>query len=207
MLESYFDLNVVEAGCDEVGRGCLAGSLFAAAVILPKDFYHPLLNDSKKMTAKQRYLLCDILKNEALAWAIGEATAQEIDEINVLNASFLAMTRAVEGLGVVPELLLIDGNRFKSHLTIPHNCIIKGDSKFASIAAASVIAKCHRDDYITALGKQFPEYDWMNNKAYPTAKHRSAIEKYGITPYHRLTFRFYPDDVKKEKYKVFPEKF
>lgn len=189
MLESYYDFSLIEAGCDEVGRGCLAGSLFAAAVILPKDFYHPLLNDSKKMTEKQRYMLNDILKRESVAWAIGEATAQEIDEINVLNASFLSMTRAIEGLNITPELLLIDGNRFKSHLVIPHHCIIKGDSKFAPIAAASVIAKCHRDDYIKELGEQFPEYEWAKNKAYPTAKHRHAIEKYGITPYHRKTFK------------------
>lgn len=188
MLESYFDENAIEAGCDEVGRGCLAGSLFAAAVILPKDFYHPLLNDSKKMNERQRYLLRDIIKEQALAWAIGEATAAEIDEINVLNASFLAMTRAVESLCITPELLLIDGNRFKSRLTIPFHCMIKGDGRYASIAAASVLAKCHRDDYITLLGEEFPDYEWKKNKAYPTAKHRAAIEKIGLTPHHRFTF-------------------
>lgn len=189
MLEKYFDANLIEAGCDEVGRGCLAGSLFAAAVILPKDFYHPLLNDSKKMTERQRLILQDVIKESAIAWAIGEVTAQEIDEINVLNASFLAMTRAIEGLNIAPELLLIDGNRFKSHLNIPHECIVKGDSKFAPIAAASVLAKCHRDNYITILGEEYPEYEWKKNKAYPTAKHCQAIEEYGITPYHRLTFK------------------
>lgn len=188
MLESYFDEKALEAGCDEVGRGCLAGSLFAAAVILPKDFYHPLLNDSKKMSERQRYFLRDVIKEEALAWAIGEATATEIDEINVLNASFLAMSRAVEALNITPELLLIDGNRFKSHLTIPYHCMIKGDGRYASIAAASVLAKCHRDDYISLLGEEFPDYEWSRNKAYPTAKHRAAIEKHGVTPYHRLTF-------------------
>lgn len=188
MLEKYFDLELIEAGCDEVGRGALAGSLFAAAVVLPKDFYHPLLNDSKKMTPRQRYILSDIIKESAIAWAIGEATAEEVDTINVLNASFLAMTRAVEALQIKPELLLIDGNRFKSELDIPFHCIVKGDSKFASIAAASVIAKCHRDDYITELGKEYPEYCWENNKAYPTATHRAAIEKHGITSLHRKTF-------------------
>lgn len=188
MLESYFDEDALEAGCDEVGRGCLAGSLFAAAVILPKDFYHPLLNDSKKMNERQRYLLRDIIKEQALAWAIGEATAAEIDEINVLNASFLAMTRAVESLCITPELLLIDGNRFKSRLTIPFHCMIKGDGRYASIAAASVLAKCHRDDYITLLGEEFPDYEWKKNKAYPTAKHRAVIEKIGLTPHHRFTF-------------------
>ena len=188
MLEKYFDEKLIEAGCDEVGRGCLAGSVFAAAVILPKDFYHPLLNDSKKMTPKQREILSEIVKKEAIAWAIGECTAQEIDEINILNASFLAMTRAVEKLNVSPELLLIDGNRFKSKLEIPFHCVIKGDGKYTSIAAASVIAKCHRDDYISKLGEEFPEYQWSKNKAYPTATHKAAIEKHGLTPYHRLTF-------------------
>lgn len=188
MLEKYFDLGLIEAGCDEVGRGALAGSLFAAAVILPKDFYHPLLNDSKKMTPRQRYILRDIIKESAIAWAVAEATAEEIDDINVLNASFLAMTRAVKALKIKPESLLIDGNRFKSDLNIPFHCIVKGDSKFASIAAASVLAKCHRDDYITKLGEEYPEYCWKNNKAYPTAKHRAAIEKHGIIQYHRKTF-------------------
>ncbi|MEG0499831.1 MAG: ribonuclease HII [Rikenellaceae bacterium] len=188
MLESHYNETLIEAGCDEVGRGCLAGSLFAAAVILPKDFYHPLLNDSKKMSERQRLLLQDVIREQAIAWAIGEATAQEIDAINVLNASFLAMTRAVEALTVTPEFLLIDGNRFSSSLTIPHVCIVKGDSKFAAIAAASVLAKCHRDKYISLLGEEYPEYQWGKNKAYPTAFHRAAIEKYGVTPHHRLTF-------------------
>ncbi len=189
MLEKYFLEGVIEAGCDEVGRGCLAGSLFAAAVVMPTDFYHPLLNDSKKMTERNRYILRDVIIQEAIDWSIGEATAQEIDEINVLNASFLAMNRAIEALKSQPEHLLIDGNRFKTTLDIPYQCIVKGDSKYLSIAAASVIAKCHRDDYITALGEQFPEYEWSKNKAYPTKTHRAAIEKYGVSPYHRLTFK------------------
>lgn len=189
MLEIFFDEKLIEAGCDEVGRGALAGSLFAAAVILPKDFYHPLLNDSKKMSPKKRYLLSEIIKKEAIDWAIGEVTASEVDEINVLNGSFLAMTRAIKNLSHKPELLLIDGNRFKSDLEIPYHTIIKGDSKFSSIAAASVIAKCHRDDYITSLGKEFPHYQWDKNKAYPTLKHKIAIEKYGLTPHHRITFK------------------
>lgn len=189
MLERYYDESAVEAGCDEVGRGCLAGSLFAAAVILPKDFNHPLLNDSKKLSEQQRNEARDIIKEHAIAWAIGEATSEEIDQINVLNASFLAMTRAVKALCVAPELLLIDGNRFRSDLTTPHHCIVKGDGKYTSIAAASIIAKCHRDEYITMLGVEFPEYEWAKNKAYPTARHRMAIEKHGTTPHHRTTFR------------------
>ncbi len=189
MLERFFIENIIEAGCDEVGRGCLAGSLFAAAVVMPKDFYHPLLNDSKRMTERDRYILRDIIKNEAIDWAIGEATAEEIDEINVLNASFMAMNRAIMSLKTTPEHLLIDGNRFKTSLDIPYKCIVKGDSKYLSIAAASVVAKCHRDDYIVELSEKYPEYGWAGNKAYPTAAHRAAIEKYGVTPLHRKTFK------------------
>ncbi len=190
MLQKYFLKDVIEAGCDEVGRGCLAGSLFAAAVIMPQDFYHPLLNDSKKMTEKDRYLLRDIIVKEAIEWAIGEATAEEIDEINVLNASFLAMNRAIGALKRAPEHLLIDGNRFKPQYDIPYECVVKGDSKYVSIAAASVIAKCHRDDYIIALATEYPEYGWERNKAYPTAAHRKAIAEFGVTPIHRKSFRF-----------------
>lgn len=190
MLDQYLNIDLIEAGCDEVGRGCLAGSLFAAAVIMPKEYNNPMLNDSKKMTERNRYILCEELKEKAIAWAIGEATAEEIDEINVLNASFLAMTRAVEALKITPEFLLIDGNRFKSKLEIPFECIVKGDGKYTSIAAASVIAKCHRDTYITELGAKYPEYEWAGNKAYPTAKHKVAIHKFGLTPYHRKTFKY-----------------
>ncbi len=188
MLESFLTDDKLEAGCDEAGRGCLAGSLFAAAVILPKDFYHPLLNDSKKMTEKQRYMLREIIQKEAVAWAIKEISASEIDKINILNASFLGMSKAVCNLSVRPELLLIDGNRFRTDLDIPYKCIVKGDAKFASIAAASVLAKTYRDDYIIALSREYPQYGWDKNKAYPTAKHREAIEKYGISPHHRLSF-------------------
>lgn len=188
MLEKYYSEGLIEAGCDEAGRGCLAGSLFAAAVILPRDFHHPLLNDSKKMTEKQRYLLRDVIQQEAIAWAVKEVSAETIDHINILNASFLGMSKAAGRLSVCPELLLIDGNRFKTDLDIPYQCIVKGDSKYASIAAASVLAKTYRDDYIIALSEKFPEYGWAKNKAYPTAQHREAIEKFGITEHHRLTF-------------------
>ncbi|MEG1793938.1 MAG: ribonuclease HII [Rikenellaceae bacterium] len=188
-MNSYYTENLIEAGCDEVGRGCLAGSLFAAAVILPKDFSHPLLRDSKKMTHKQRLAVREVIIKEAIAWSIAEVSAEEIDEINILNASFLGMTRAVKGLSVSPELLLIDGNRWKSELTTPHQCIIKGDDLYASIAAASVLAKTERDNYITLCAEQYPEYGWSKNKAYPTKQHREAIAQYGITPLHRKTFK------------------
>lgn len=188
MLENYLNENLLEAGCDEVGRGCLAGPVVAAAVILPKDFCLEGLNDSKKLSEKKRYALAEQIKEKAVAWAIAECSAAEVDEINVLNASFLAMTRAVEALSVTPEFLLIDGNRFKSTLEIDFECIVKGDGKYMSIAAASILAKCHRDSYITELSKKYPEYQWSKNKAYPTATHRRAIEKHGITPHHRLTF-------------------
>lgn len=189
-MESFYTAGLVEAGCDEVGRGCLAGSLFAAAVILPKDFSHPLLNDSKKMTESRRMMLRDIIKRESIAWAVAEVTAKEIDEINILNASFLGMSRAVKQLAVTPELLLIDGNRWKSDLKIPHKCIVRGDALFFSIAAASVLAKTERDLYITELGKQYPEYGWAENKAYPTRQHKLAIAEYGLTPHHRKTFKY-----------------
>lgn len=188
-MNSYFTENLLEAGCDEVGRGCLAGSLFAAAVILPKDFSHPLLRDSKKMTHQQRLMVREIIMREALAWSIAEVSAEEIDDINILNASFLGMTRAVKGLSMTPELLLIDGNRWKSDLTIPHECIVKGDSLYTSIAAASVLAKTERDAYITRMAALYPHYGWAENKAYPTKAHREAITKHGITPLHRKTFK------------------
>lgn len=188
MLEKYFTEDLLEAGCDEAGRGCLAGSLFAAAVILPKDFYHPLLNDSKKMTEKQRYLLREIIQKEAISWAVKEISVAKIDEINILNASFLGMSKAVSKLSIKPQLLLIDGNRFKTDLSIPYECIIKGDAKYTSIAAASVLAKTYRDDYITTLSEKYPQYEWAKNKSYATKKHREAIELHGICEHHRLSF-------------------
>lgn len=189
MLLPYLHEDFVEAGCDEAGRGCLAGSVYAAAVILPRDFENELLNDSKQLTEKQRYALREVIEREALAWAVGIVTAQEIDEMNILNASFLAMHRAVDQLKIRPEHLLIDGNRFKAYADIPHTTVVKGDGKYLSIAAASVLAKTYRDDYMNALHQEFPVYDWNQNKGYPTKKHRLAIEKQGPSPYHRMTFR------------------
>lgn len=188
MLKNFYSKDLIEAGCDEAGRGCLAGSLFAAAVILPKDFYHPLLNDSKKMTEKQRYMLRDIIQNEAIAWSVKEISSVEVDRINILNASFLGMSKAVCKLSTRPELLLIDGNRFKTDLDIDYKCVIKGDGKYTSIAAASVLAKTYRDDYIVALSEKFPQYGWEKNKAYPTKLHHEAIDKYGVCEHHRLSF-------------------
>ncbi|MEG1635226.1 MAG: ribonuclease HII [Rikenellaceae bacterium] len=189
MLPPYKDITLVEAGVDEAGRGCLAGSLFAAAVILPKDFQHPLLNDSKKMSEANRYRLRDIIIENALAWAVAEVTAEEIDTINILNATFLAMNRAIEKLKIKPDKLLIDGNRFRTDLTTAYECIVGGDGKFASIAAASVLAKTFRDDYIIALSKDYPEYHWDKNKSYGTLDHRKAIAQYGYTPLHRKSFK------------------
>ena len=178
-----------EAGCDEAGRGCLAGPVFAAAVILPLHFEHPLLNDSKKLTEKQRYALRPVIEKQALAFGVAQVSNREIDEINILNASFLAMHRAINQLSVSPEHLLIDGNRFKPYPHIPHTCIVKGDSRFLSIAAASVLAKTYRDDYMNSLHNEHPSYAWNQNKGYPTETHREAIRKYGITGYHRRSFR------------------
>ena len=194
MLLPYLNKGVVEAGCDEAGRGCLSGSVFAAAVILPADFKNELLNDSKKLTEKQRYALREIIESEALAWAVGEVTPQEIDEINILNASFLAMHRAVDQLKIRPEHLLIDGNRFKKYGDTPHTTVVKGDGKYLSIAAASILAKTYRDDYMNCLHAEYPVYDWNNNKGYPTKKHRAAIALHGVTPYHRLTFNLLGGD-------------
>ncbi len=189
MLLSYMEPGRIEAGCDEAGRGCLAGAVFAAAVILPPDYKHELLNDSKQLSEKQRYLLRSQIERDAIAWAVGVVTPEEIDRINILNASILAMHRAVEQLSTTPEFLLIDGNRFKPYPHIPHACVIKGDGKYLSIAAASVLAKTYRDDYMMSLHQQFPQYGWDGNKGYPTQQHRDAISKYGTTPYHRLSFR------------------
>ncbi|MEG1685571.1 MAG: ribonuclease HII [Bacteroides sp.] len=188
MLLPYMNADCVEAGCDEAGRGCLAGAVYAAAVIFPKDFRNELLNDSKQLTEKQRYALRQVIEQEALAWAVGVVDEKEIDQLNILNASILAMHRAVEQLNVRPEHLLIDGNRFKPYKDIPHTTVVKGDGKYLSIAAASVLAKTYRDDYMNNLHKEFPVYDWDNNKGYPTKKHRAAIKEYGATKYHRMTF-------------------
>lgn len=188
-LAPYFTVNSIEAGCDEAGRGCLAGPVFAAAVILPVDFDCPLLNDSKQLTERQRIVLRPIIEEKALAWAVAQVEAPQIDEINILNASILAMHCAIDNLQVRPQNLIIDGNRFKKYQDIPHHTIVKGDGKYFSIAAASVLAKTYRDDYMVALADEFPQYDWKSNKGYPTLKHRAAIEKYGTTPYHRMTFR------------------
>ncbi|MBR4070201.1 MAG: ribonuclease HII [Bacteroidaceae bacterium] len=189
MLLPYMECGRIEAGCDEAGRGCLSGAVFAAAVILPQDYYHPLLNDSKQLSEKQRYALRPIIEQDALAWAVGIVSPQEIDQINILNASILAMHRAVEQLSLTPQHLLIDGNRFKPYKEIPHTCVIKGDGKYLSIAAASILAKTYRDDYMLQLHKQHPQYAWDKNKGYPTKEHRHAIELYGTTPYHRQSFR------------------
>ena len=194
MLKNYFDKNKVEAGCDEAGRGCLAGPVVAAAVILPSRFKHDLLNDSKKMTEKQREALFPIIKKQAKAFGIGIVDHIEIDKINILNASFLAMHRAVDQLKISPELLLIDGNRFNPYHGIDHVCIIKGDSKFLSIAAASVLAKVTRDEIMKKAAIEYPNYDWQNNKGYPTKKHRQGIKKYGATELHRMSFNLLGED-------------
>jgi len=192
MLSPYFQSEKIEAGCDEAGRGCLAGPVVAAAVILPKDYHHNVLNDSKQLTLKQREGLKSEIVQDALAWGIGIASPKEIDEINILNASYLAMHRAVEKLKMTPELLLIDGNRFKPYNTIPHECIIKGDGKFYSIAAASVLAKTHRDDLMKELAIQYPGYGWNTNVGYPTKEHREGIKEIGTSPLHRMSFQLLP---------------
>lgn len=188
MLKSYLHKGVVEAGCDEAGRGCLAGAVYAAAVILPPDFKDERLNDSKQLTEKQRYALREVIEREAVAWAIGIVSPEEIDQINILNASFLAMHRAVDQLKVRPEHLLIDGNRFNPYPDVPHTTIVKGDGKYLPIAAASILAKTYRDDYMNRLDTEYPAYDWKHNKGYPTKKHREAIALHGTTPYHRMSF-------------------
>lgn len=188
MLETSFQRELVEAGCDEAGRGCLAGAVFAAAVILPPDFRHPLLNDSKQMTERNRDRLREIIEREAVAWAVEAVSAERIDRINILHASFEGMTAAVERLDPQPQFLAIDGNRFYTHLDIPFRCIVKGDGKYADIAAASVLAKTHRDEYMRRLDAEYPAYGWAKNKGYPTRDHREAVARYGLTPYHRLTF-------------------
>ena len=188
MLKNYYEQGRVEAGCDEAGRGCLAGSVYAAAVILPPDYHNERLNDSKKLTARQRYALRQDIERDAVAWAVGVVTPQEIDQINILNASILAMHRALDQLQVRPEAIIVDGNRFKPYRDLPHTTIVKGDGKYLSIAAASILAKTYRDDEMIRLAQEYPDYDWQHNMGYPTRKHREAIRQHGITSYHRRTF-------------------
>jgi len=199
MLMPYYQEILLEAGCDEAGRGCYAGPVFAAAVILPRGFNHPLLNDSKQVKEKDRYELRAIIEEVAITWAVGVASEEEIDRINILQASWLAMHRAIEALRVVPELLLIDGNRFSPYPFIPHNCIIKGDGLYTSIAAASILAKTYRDDHMQSLHLRYPHYEWKQNKGYGTKAHRDAIDRYGLCDYHRKSFSIYSDSVEGEE--------
>ena len=192
LASNYFD-GVVEAGCDEAGRGCLAGSVYAAAVIFPPGYANDELNDSKQLTDKRRKQLREIIERDALAWAVGIVTPEEIDKINILNASILAMHRALDQLTVRPEAIIVDGNRFKPYNKLPHATIVKGDGKYLSIAAASILAKTYRDDYMDKLAEEYPHYDWLGNKGYPTKKHREAIKLHGITPYHRKSFNLLGD--------------
>lgn len=187
LLPHYYS-NLIEAGCDEAGRGCLAGSVYAAAVILPKDYDNPLLNDSKKLTEKRRKVLRDQIVRDAVAWAVGVVTPEEIDKINILNASFLAMHRALDQLAVRPEAVIVDGNRFNPYRDLPYTTIVKGDGKYQSIAAASILAKTFRDEYMDSLAKEYPYYDWQKNKGYPTKAHREGIRDHGPSPYHRMSF-------------------
>jgi ribonuclease HII len=203
MLKSHYYEGKVEAGCDEAGRGCLAGSVYAAAVILPDGYENELLNDSKQLTEKKRYLLREVIERDAVAWAVGIVTPEEIDKINILNASILAMHRALDQLKVRPQAVIVDGNRFKPYrpvvngiaadVPLPSTTIVKGDGKYLSIAAASILAKTYRDDYMNQLADEYPQYDWRSNKGYPTKKHRDAIRQYGTTPYHRLSYNLLGD--------------
>ena len=193
MLKSHYYESLIEAGCDEAGRGCLAGSVYAAAVILPPDYQNELLNDSKKLTAKKRYALREEIERDAIAWAVGIVTPEEIDKINILNASFLAMHRALDQLKVRPEAVIVDGNRFKPYQDLPSTTIVKGDGKYLSIASASILAKTYRDDYMLSLAEEYPQYDWQSNMGYPTKKHRQAIREHGITPYHRKSYNLLGD--------------
>lgn len=207
MLKQYYYEGVIEAGCDEAGRGCLAGSVYAAAVILPPDYVNEDLNDSKQLTDRRRKMLREQIERDAVAWAVGIVTPEEIDQINILNASILAMHRALDQLKVRPEAVIVDGNRFKPYSPplpkgakpLPHTCIVKGDGKYLSIAAASILAKTYRDDYMDRLAEEYPQYDWLSNKGYPTKKHREAIRQYGITSYHRKTFKPLPDPPQRER--------
>ncbi len=193
MLKSHYYEGMIEAGCDEAGRGCLAGSVYAAAVILPPDYQNELLNDSKQLTERRRYQLREMIERDAISWAVGIVTPEEIDHINILNASILAMHRALDQLTVRPEAVIVDGNRFKPYRDLPHTTIVKGDGKYLSIAAASILAKTYRDDYMNELAEQYPQYDWLSNKGYPTKKHREAIKAFGITPYHRKSYNLLGD--------------
>ncbi len=193
MLKNNYHEGMIEAGCDEAGRGCLAGSVYAAAVILPPDYHNELLNDSKQLTEKRRYALREVIQRDAVAWAVGIVTPEEIDKINILNASILAMHRALDQLKVRPEAIIVDGNKFKPYGDLPHVTIVKGDGKYLSIAAASILAKTYRDDYMANIAKEYPQYDWSGNKGYPTKKHRQAIKLYGATPYHRRSFNLLGD--------------
>ena len=193
MLLPCLHKDLIEAGCDEAGRGCLAGAVYAASVILPADYQNDLLNDSKKLTERQRYALREVVERDALAWAVGIVLPEEIDKINILNASFLAMHRAIDQLVVRPQHLLIDGNWFKPYPNVPHTTVVKGDGKYLSIAAASILAKTYRDDYMNRLHEEYPVYDWKDNKGYPTKVHREAIRLHGITPYHRKSFNLLGD--------------
>lgn len=188
MLENFYQSELLEAGCDEAGRGCLAGPVFAAAVILPKEFHHPLLNDSKQMTERQRDILRPIIEREAVAWAVEAISAERIDQINILNASIEGMNLAAQRLTPRAEFLAIDGNRFVSLFSTPFACIVKGDGKYANIAAASVLAKTHRDEFMRKIAEEYPQYNWAKNKGYPTRDHRQAIREFGLSPYHRLSF-------------------
>ena len=193
MLKSHYYTDLVEVGCDEAGRGCLAGSVYAAAVILPPDYDNALLNDSKKLTEKRRYALRDDIIRDAVAWAVGVVTPEEIDRINILRASFLAMHRALDQLKVRPEAVIVDGNRFTPYRDLPYTTIVKGYGKYQSIAAASILAKTFRDDYMYALAKEYPYYDWQSNKGYPTRAHREGIRLHGISPYHRKSYNLLGD--------------
>ena len=192
LLSKYYE-GKIEAGCDEAGRGCLAGSVYAAAVILPEGYQNELLNDSKQLSEKKRYQLREIIERDAVAWAVGIVTPEEIDQINILNASILAMHRALDQLKVRPEAIIVDGNRFKPYQELPHTTIVKGDGKYLAIAAASILAKTYRDDYMNQLAEEYPQYDWRSNKGYPTRKHREAIRQFGITPYHRKSYNLLGD--------------
>ena len=212
MLLPYLNRGLIEAGCDEAGRGCLAGNVVAAAVILPTDYVNPLLNDSKKLTAKQRYALREQIEHEALAWAVGVATPEEIDNINILHASFLAMHRALDQLKLRPEAVIVDGNHFDPYVVgkglpnegklLPHTCIVKGDGKYLSIAAASILAKTYRDDYMTEQALRFPFYGWEKNKGYPTKTHYQGIEKHGLCALHRKSFNTHPSPSKGRKHEL-----
>ncbi len=192
MLKSHYMDNVVEAGCDEAGRGCLAGSVYAAAVVFPENYANDAINDSKQLSDHRRKELRRIIERDALAWAVGIVTPEEIDHINILNASILAMHRALDALSLRPQHIIVDGNRFRRYHALPHQTVVKGDGKFLSIAAASILAKTYRDDYMDKLHEEYPVYDWLSNKGYPTRRHRDALRQYGITPYHRRSFNLIP---------------